>query len=105
MRRSLPLVTMMLVLLIFLGGREPDTGSAAEAEPVSDFDHLKKGMSPDEVRKLLGSPKRIARQILYHRHVEQWIYDLPHRGRVHFDCPRGSKPQLIWKRGTPVENK
>ncbi|HEY7158203.1 MAG TPA: hypothetical protein VH575_29895 [Gemmataceae bacterium] len=54
-------------------------------------------MTPEQVRDKVGPPKRIARQILYHRHVEQWIYDQPIAARLQFDCPRGQKPHLVWK--------
>lgn len=56
---------------------------------------LQRGMSQDEVRKLLGQPPRVARQILYHRHLEQWLYDKPVSVRLEFDCLRGKESQLI----------
>jgi hypothetical protein len=52
------------------------------------------GMSPEQVRGLLGPPAHVSRQILAHRHIEQWLYDQPHHLRLQFDCPRGQKPQL-----------
>lgn len=59
-------------------------------------DKPQRGMTPQQVRDRLGSPQRIARQILYHRHREQWIYDRPIAARLLFDCPRGQVPQLLW---------
>jgi hypothetical protein len=67
------------------------------AREVSAFDKLQRGMTPEQVREQVGPPKRIARQFLYHRHIEQWIYDQPVAARLQFDCPRGQKPQLVWK--------
>src|SRR5690242_12852143 len=64
---------------------------------VSAFEKLQRGMTPEEVRARVGPPKRIARQFLYHRHIEQWIYDQPVPARLRFDCPRGQKPQMIGK--------
>jgi hypothetical protein len=67
-------------------------------DPPRDVAKLEHGMTPDQVRDCLGPPKRISRQILYHRYLEQWIYDSPVAPRLTFDCPRGQKPQLIWKK-------
>jgi hypothetical protein len=67
------------------------------AQEVAAFDKLQRGMTPEQVREQVGSPQRIARQFLYHRYVEQWIYDRPVAARLQFDCPRGQKPRLIWK--------
>ncbi len=52
------------------------------------------GMPPAEVRRLLGPPDRIARQILYRRYLEQWIYDAPLALRIGFDCLPGQDPQV-----------
>lgn len=62
------------------------------AQPLARLRH---GMTPEEVRKLVGPPKRIARQILYHRAREQWLYDPPFPARLQFDCRRGQQPQLL----------
>jgi hypothetical protein len=55
---------------------------------------LRTGQTQDEVRALLGPPGRIARQILHHRYLEQWVYEGPWQVRLEFDCPRGRKPLL-----------
>jgi hypothetical protein len=65
-------------------------------EPAQPFAKLVPGMTAEQVRQQVGPPKRIARQVLYHRHLEQWIYDQP-SARLHFNCPRGEKAQLLWK--------
>jgi hypothetical protein len=72
-------------------------------EPADSFAKLEPGMTAEQVRRLVRNPKRIARQILYHRHLEQWIYDHPSPARLHFDCRRGEKPQLVWKQVLPAE--
>jgi hypothetical protein len=56
---------------------------------------LRSGMTTEEVHKLIGPPKRTARQILSHRYREQWIYDPPLPARLQFDCRRGQQPQLL----------
>jgi hypothetical protein len=68
-------------------------GAAPPPEPES-ADRLRRGLSREEVRQLLGPPARVARQILYQRHLEQWIYDRPRPLRLEFDCPRGRESQL-----------
>jgi hypothetical protein len=78
------------VLLTVLTGSDP-----APRNDASRIRQLRSGMTPDEVRQLLGPPQRIARQILYHRYLEQWVYDAPLSVRVEFDCPRGQPSRLI----------
>lgn len=51
-------------------------------------------LSAVETRQLLGPPARIARQILYRRHLEVWTYDSPGL-RIEFDCVRGQEPLVI----------
>jgi len=80
-----------------------DRGFAAEETRGQAFAKLERGMTPEQVRERVGEPRRIARQILYHRHLEQWIYDSPFPARIQFDCPRGQMPQLVWKQTFPVE--
>jgi hypothetical protein len=52
-------------------------------------------MTPAEVRDRLGPPARVARQILYRRHIEQWVYDTPAARRVEFNCVRGQEPYVL----------
>jgi hypothetical protein len=76
-------------------------GLAAGAQPHPDVPasekiaRLRKGMSPADVRQLLGKPPRVARQILYQRHREQWLYSEPEPIRLDFDCPRGQEAWLL----------
>ena len=71
-------------------------------DPMRVFAKLERGMTPEQVREQVGAPKRVARQILYHRYLEQWVYDHPVSARIQFDCPRGQKPQLLWKQTLPA---
>jgi hypothetical protein len=48
-------------------------------------------MTATEVRQLLGSPKRVTRQVVFRRHVEQWVYDTPTPCRVELLCERGEE--------------
>lgn len=52
---------------------------------------VRRGMTTAEVKQLLGPAPRISRQILFRRHIEQWIYDDP-PARVEFNCVRGEEP-------------
>jgi hypothetical protein len=52
-------------------------------------------MTPADVRQLLGPPHRVARQILYHRYLEQWVYDTPGTPQIEFDNSRGQATRLV----------
>jgi hypothetical protein len=52
------------------------------------------GMTADETRKVLKSPKRVSRQILYKRHLEQWTYEDP-PVRIVFNCVRGEESRIV----------
>ena len=92
------LLTAGLLLLPSLGAAVFGFDALADRAPApaQGFARLERGMTPEQVRRQVGPPKRIARQILYHRHLEQWIYDAPTSARLQFDCPRGQKPLLLW---------
>ncbi len=99
--RSRPLwraVLLLLTLLVFGASDVGFTQEQVKEDPASAFAKLESGMTADQVRQRVGTPKHIARQILYHRYLEQWIYDGPVAARLQFDCPRGQQPQLLWKR-------
>jgi hypothetical protein len=93
-------------ILLFAAGLAGQAAAGAEAPVRPDkpappktfeevLDQLPRGTHPDNVRRVLGHPKRVARQILSHRHLEQWLYDQPCPLRIDFDCPRGQKPQVV----------
>jgi hypothetical protein len=60
------------------------------------------GMTQAEVREILGPPRRISRQILFRRHLEQWHFDDP-SGWVQFDCPRGEEA-IVTRKSTPFKS-
>jgi hypothetical protein len=75
-----------------------DASKAANSDkddPAPAFVKLERGMTPVQVRQLVGAPKQTARQILYHRYREQWLYEATLPVRLTFDCRRGQKPQLL----------
>jgi hypothetical protein len=84
--------TVLLLAGWLPSGRAADAGKP-EAPP--DPAKLPKGMSQAEVQRLLGPPQRVARQILYRRYLEQWVYEGPNAVRIEFDCVRGKEPQIL----------
>lgn len=96
--RSALLLIVGLASLAFLSSpvaRLTADDDKAREERLHAFAKLEPGMTPERVRQLVGSPKRIARQIYYHHYREQWLYDTPMSIRLTFDCPRGQKPELL----------
>lgn len=85
----------LLVLISFGSGAAVLGGHDLSAESVPAFAKLEPGMSPEQVRRFVGAPQRVARQILYQRYREQWIYVSPVPFRLTFDCPRGQPPLLL----------
>ena len=55
-----------------------------------------KAQAPADVLRVLGikTEKRVARQLLYRRYLEQWIYDQPVPAVILLDCKKGQDPQL-----------
>jgi hypothetical protein len=98
MNRGRLFVLLFLVLVIFPALFRVGVADFVDEDrknPVPAFSKLKRGMTPEQVRQLVPAPKHVARQILYHRYREQWVYDAPNALRLTFDCPRGQKPQLV----------
>jgi hypothetical protein len=86
---SLRTLAACFAVALLAGGAGPQRREPAEAS------QLRLGMTPAEVRQTLGPPNHVARQILYHRYLEQWIYNAPRSMRVEFDCPRGRPASLL----------
>src|SRR5207248_4780572 len=55
---------------------------------------VRRGMTPEEVKAVLGPPRRVSRQLLFRRHLEQWQYDEPPR-TVEINCVRGEEPYVL----------
>ncbi len=74
----------------------PDADSPpSEVDCAQRLAAVEPGISPDRVRRLIGAPRAVSRQILYHRCLEQWLYSSPFSVRLEFDCPRGQEPRLL----------
>ena len=52
------------------------------------------GLSPEDVRRLVGLPQRISFQVLYGRQVEQWTYERPNQLWLTFTCTKDHTPVL-----------
>jgi hypothetical protein len=103
----LPLALLLLVLLT-----PPRLPSAPVPEPPPDDERqrllgkLTPGLPADKVEELLGgrrNPPRRARQILYQRYREQWLYDHPFPLRLDLDGPRGRDPHLLSVQSRPPD--
>jgi hypothetical protein len=97
--------TGLLGCLVVIAGLAAADGQPAadarQARPPGDnkqgAGQLQLGMTMAEVREALGGrePKRIARQILYGRYLEQWVYEDPSPVVIEFDCPKGRTPHVV----------
>jgi hypothetical protein len=77
---------VFLALLVHFSGA---FGWAADKFPSPD---AQAGKPAKEVRQQYGQPVRIPRQILYRRHIEQWVYENPRSIRVQVSCSRSDEP-------------
>lgn len=83
----------MTALLLALALSQPP-------DPPRPLDRVQRGMSQEEVRRLLGPPLRVVRQVLFGRYVEQWVYPPPVAARVEFLCERNHPPAVRTVRET-----
>ena len=68
--------------------------SIAEQQPAVRLGAVRRGMSLEEVRPLVGRPEHISRQILFRRHLEQWQFDEA-TGWIEWNCLRGEAPYVL----------
>jgi hypothetical protein len=81
--------------LLSRGGADAPAGLKPPDRPLTpERCHQLSRWTPEEVRKLLGPPRHISRQLLYHRYLEQWLYEQPYQVRVEVDFTRGKQPHL-----------
>jgi hypothetical protein len=70
-------------------------GKAADApRPPVRIEQVRACKTPAEVRRLLGAPAHVARQIFSQCYLEQWIYEKPLACRVEFICRLGKEVQI-----------
>lgn len=67
-----------------------------------DVQGISPGMAQSDVRRRLGPPRHMARQILYRRYLEQWVYEAPRNLRIEFDCPRGQPARVLHVHALPA---
>ncbi len=68
--------------------------TAQAPEPAGRPGDVKRGMTPQQVRDLLGPPAHVARQIFYQGVLEQWVYERPEPCRVDILHPLGQERQV-----------
>ena len=81
-------LSAMLVLAL------PALLARADAPERGAFGRIRRGMTVDEVKQILGAPARVSREILFRRYVEEWQYDEP-AGWIEFNCVRGEQPYVL----------
>jgi hypothetical protein len=79
----------LLALALVAVGVQP----AATRPPVR-LEQLRVGLTPRQVRELLGPPQRVARQIFYQGYLEQWVYERPLPCRIDFLHRLGKEAQI-----------
>jgi hypothetical protein len=90
-------IFLLLVCGAILAGVSAQRGWCEPAKPevTPQLTELVPGLSQKEVLRLRGQPQHKARQILYRRYREQWVYDEPNAVRIEFDCVRGQEPRIL----------
>jgi hypothetical protein len=78
-----------VTLLTFLVS--PALLASAEPPKPDRLGQVRRGMTVEEVKQVLGMPARVSREVLFRRYVEEWHYDEP-AGWVEFQCLRGEAP-------------
>jgi hypothetical protein len=94
-----------LVFVLLAAANLPNSTTADEPavqsdEPRAVLAKIQPGTSAGEVRKLLGSPKRMARQLLYRRAIEQWHYEEPAKMLINFEHTKGQEARVLSVRKT-----
>ncbi len=91
-RRLWPTLTVALTFLVTACALGDDLN---KPQRTPDAPKLRVGMTQTDVKKLFGEPSRVARQILFRRYLEQWVYDGAHPLRIEFNCLRGQEPRVF----------
>jgi hypothetical protein len=89
-----------LVFVLLAAATTSADEAAVQSEPRGLLVKIQPGTSAGEVRKLLGSPKRMARQLLYRRAIEQWHYDEPAKMLINFEHTKGQEARVLSVRKT-----
>lgn len=65
-----------------------------------------RGAKPEEILRLMGpdARKQVARQVLYRRYLESWMFETPVRLWVTLDCRKGQDPMVRMVRPLLNEN-
>jgi hypothetical protein len=88
-----PFLGCLMAFFLVAAQREPERTSGKDPT-LSEWKGVGRTMSADEVKRRLGPPSRVARQILFRRHLEQWTYATPPIC-IELDCVRGQEMQVV----------
>jgi hypothetical protein len=91
----MPARLLVLSLSLLLGMLGWSVCASLDEKEAPELHGVTKGMNMTEVRAKVREPKRIARQFLFRRHLEQWTYEAPIDLLVEFNCVRGEKEQVV----------
>jgi hypothetical protein len=65
------------------------------AELLRDYKAVAARTKVKEIKKRLGKPLYISREILYMRTIEQWVFDSPRRFLVETEGPTGKEARIL----------
>jgi hypothetical protein len=85
----------VLLSALILTAALSDALQGGNSAPPPDLAQLRQGMTAAEVRALLGPPKRVGRQVVHKRCLEQWVYETPFAVRIDFDWVQGRPSQIL----------
>ena len=90
-------LTFLLLILISspLHSEDPYLGRPLPEEVPLRISQIRKDTSADEVYRLLGKPDRTAKQIIFRRSVEQWIYLAPISLRIEISWIPGETGRVL----------
>ena len=91
----------LLLTMLPLQAFEPPRGETPPEVMLDQASRIPRGTTAAEVRQRLGSPRHVARQILYRHSIEQWVYGELPLLRVEFDRVKGQEPQVLTVRPLP----
>ncbi len=97
LRREPGLAAATQMLQHDLGYRLTEAGWVPREQdrPATGKTNVQPGMTRAEVRRLLGSPRQVSRQILSRRLIEQWSYGSPADLWVQFLASKGEEPHVL----------
>jgi hypothetical protein len=79
-------VLLLSAVLLCIAAEAPPAPNESPQDWQKAVAEVKRDLTAHQVRRLLGKSDRVSRQVLFRKHIEQWIYDRPVPVRVEFLC-------------------